>query len=371
MKKEDTNSLEEIKELSQIDKIKDAILKELSSTIIEENTKLKVENSKLQLLIEELNLKLKRAFEEKEEYQSKYNALKDKIDRVYPKLEELSNLIKTSLLNLKEVLTNIDQYSLNYMEGIRASISEVSSSTEESYTFISNLLEIVRGLGESSVEMSNGVKRGEEALNSIVNGMKLIKEQVDTASRSILFLGEKIQHIGEITKIIDGIAQQTNLLALNAAIEAARAGEFGRGFSVVASEVKKLAENVISSTKEIKSVIATLQDSTNEVILFTENVTKQVLEGEKLVDKAMSVFNSIFSLIQRNVDITKEVDVSTQQLKEALRQISQAMSETQNSTNVSTKLIKDTFTKLNAFKETLQLFLTKLEELRIEKQNQG
>jgi methyl-accepting chemotaxis protein len=124
-------------------------------------------------------------------------------------------------------------------------------------------------------------------------------------------LGERSQKIGEVLGLINEIAEQTNLLALNAAIEAARAGEAGKGFSVVASEVRKLAERSIRSADEIREIVTAIQDETNATIMATEQGTKQAREVGELMGSTS--------------DVLAESLQATQQQKEAAEQVSGAM----------------------------------------------
>ena len=128
-----------------------------------------------------------------------------------------------------------------------------------------------------------------------------------------LTLGERSQKIGEALTLINDIAEQTNLLALNAAIEAARAGEAGRGFAVVASEVRKLAERSIRSTESIHEIVAAVQDETNATILATEQGSKQARE--------------VGELMRSTVDVLDESIRATDQQKEAAEQVAVAMVE--------------------------------------------
>ena len=118
-----------------------------------------------------------------------------------------------------------------------------------------------------------------------LTSMEQIKSRAQSSANKILALGERSQQIGQVLSIINNIADQTKILALNAAIEAARAGEAGKGFSVVAIEIRKLAESVVDSTGEISTIMTEIQSAANDLVLSTEQELKQVQEGVELAQR--------------------------------------------------------------------------------------
>ena len=137
-----------------------------------------------------------------------------------------------------------------------------------------------------SEEAIEAARTGSEMVVKTVEGMQKIEAAVTMAAEKITELGTQSAEIGKIVTVIDDIAAQTNLLALNAAIEAARAGEHGRGFAVVADEVRKLAERVTDATKEIANLIETVQKGVNESIKATEDGAREVAEGAVQAEQA-------------------------------------------------------------------------------------
>jgi methyl-accepting chemotaxis protein len=147
-------------------------------------------------------------------------------------------------------------------------------------------------------------------------------------------LGEATQEIGEIASVIDDISDQTNLLALNAAIEAARAGEHGRGFAVVADEVRKLAERTTGATKQIADMIKDIQKQTKEAVIAMEQGNKEVVSGIELTDKAGDALNRIQSSSQEVSDLitqiaaaSEEQSATTEEISKNVVGISQATAE--------------------------------------------
>jgi methyl-accepting chemotaxis protein PixJ len=147
---------------------------------------------------------------------------------------------------------------------------------------------------EQQVRLANAaVKDGDDAMNRTVAGISTIRETVSQTSKKVKRLGEASQKISKVVNLISGFAAQTNLLALNAAIEAARAGEEGRGFSVVAEEVRALAQQSAAATAEIESLVEEIQTQTNEVVTAMESGTEQVVVGTQLVEESRQKLTQI------------------------------------------------------------------------------
>jgi twitching motility protein PilJ len=141
--------------------------------------------------------------------------------------------------------------------------------------------------------------------------MNAIRDQIQETSKRIKRLGESSQEIGEITELISDITEQTNVLALNAAIQAASAGEAGRGFSVVAEEVQRLAERSADATKQIATLVKAIQTDTQDAIGAMERSTQGVVEGAKLSDNAGSALAEIERVTRRVTDLIEQISGTT------------------------------------------------------------
>ncbi|HMM73949.1 MAG TPA: methyl-accepting chemotaxis protein, partial [Rhodocyclaceae bacterium] len=135
--------------------------------------------------------------------------------------------------------------------------------------------------------------KGAQAATDSLHGMNEIRGQIQETAKRIKRLGESSQEIGEIVELIGSITEQTNVLALNAAIQAASAGEAGRGFSVVAEEVQRLAERSASATQKIAAIVRTIQADTQEAVRAMENSTQGVVDGARLSDAAAQALAEI------------------------------------------------------------------------------
>jgi methyl-accepting chemotaxis protein len=165
---------------------------------------------------------------------------------------------------------------------------------------------------KTSLKATQAAIKGGDAVSQTIKGMQRIRAAVQTTGKKIKGLGERSLEIGAIIEVINEIATQTNLLALNAAIEAARAGEQGKGFAVVADEVRKLAERAARATKDITGLIKGIQVETSEAVTVMEEGTREVEEGTKLADQAGSALREIQEIVKQTsvlmTDITKAAD---------------------------------------------------------------
>ncbi|MHB9041660.1 MAG: methyl-accepting chemotaxis protein, partial [Melioribacteraceae bacterium] len=160
-------------------------------------------------------------------------------------------------------------------------------------------------------------------------------EVVKQSAETVQTLGKSSDQIGEIVQVIDDIADQTNLLALNAAIEAARAGEQGRGFAVVADEVRKLAERTTKATKEIATMIKQIQKDTEGAVQSMSRGTEEVEKGKVLADKAGQSLKQIISGAQDVVDMSTQVAAASEEQSSAAEQISKNIEAISNVTQES------------------------------------
>lgn len=154
-------------------------------------------------------------------------------------------------------------------------------------------------------------ERGTKAVEDAVKGMNEIREQIQETSRRIKRLGESSQEIGEITDLISDITEQTNVLALNAAIQAASAGEAGRGFSVVAEEVQRLAERSSAATRQIGALVRMIQADTNDAVAAMEKSTIGVVDGAKLSDAAGASLSDIRRVSNQLAGLIQDISTST------------------------------------------------------------
>jgi len=190
-----------------------------------------------------------------------------------------------------------------------AQIHSTVESVNEMSTTIQRMAENADAATQASLKATQAAVKGGSSVTETIKGMQRIRAAVQTTGKKIKGLGERSLEIGAIIEVINEIATQTNLLALNAAIEAARAGEQGKGFAVVADEVRKLAERAGRATKDITSLIKGIQVETSEAVTVMEEGTREVEEGTKLADQAGAALREIEQIVKQTstlvTDITK------------------------------------------------------------------
>ncbi|HKC43404.1 MAG TPA: methyl-accepting chemotaxis protein [Burkholderiales bacterium] len=215
-----------------------------------------------------------------------------------------------------------------------------------------SVLKMARAINEVSASASKSVSvarqsltaatKGQEAVSNSITGMGEIREQIQETSKRIKRLGESSQEIGEIVELISDITEQTNVLALNAAIQAASAGEAGRGFTVVAEEVQRLAERSAEATKQIGAIVKTIQTDTHDAVAAMEKSTVGVVEGAKLSDAAGQALSEIGEVSRRLAQLIEEISVTAQAQAQAAGHVATTMQDILSVTKQTTEGTKQT-----------------------------
>jgi len=252
-----------------------------------------------------------------------YNQMLDLIVYLITQTQESSRRLAQSS---SEILSATEQQASGAAEQA-ASISQTTATMEElaaTYRQIADNADSVVRMAEATLGTAES---GQQAVANSLAAMEQIKVRAQSSANKILALGERSQQIGQVLSIINNIADQTKILALNAAIEAARAGEAGKGFSVVAIEIRKLAESVVDSTAEISTIMTEIQKAANDLVISTEQELKQVSEGVELGNVTGDSLEQILDMIEQTTSSAKEISVATQQQRTATEQVVKAMKE--------------------------------------------
>jgi twitching motility protein PilJ len=194
-------------------------------------------------------------------------------------------------------------------------------------------------------------QKGTQAVQNSISGMNEIREQIQETSKRIKRLGESSQEIGEIVELISDITEQTNVLALNAAIQAASAGEAGRGFTVVAEEVQRLAERSAEATKQIGAIVKTIQTDTQDAVSAMEKSTQGVVEGARLSDAAGQALSEIGTVSQHLSQLIEGITSTTQEQAKAASTVATSMQDILNITQQTTEGTKRTAVSIGQLAE--------------------
>jgi methyl-accepting chemotaxis protein len=222
--------------------------------------------------------------------------------------------------------------------------SQVATAAEEMSQTIMDIAQNVNSIAGAAQVTLAVAKDGQGIVDKSVMEVKEIAETVDASSEFVRSLGDRSRQIGEIVDVIGDIADQTNLLALNAAIEAARAGEQGRGFAVVADEVRKLAERTANATSEISAMIKTIQEEVFKAVDSMENASGKVTVGVELSAHAGEALKNIVEkadelqlMVQQIASATEEMSTTSEEITKDIGQIASASRETSESSSHTTQ----------------------------------
>jgi twitching motility protein PilJ len=256
------------------------------------------------------------------------------LDRVRKAAQEVTNCSNNILIAADEMqagATQQDQETTNTssaVEELTVSMKQVSNNAEAS--------------AEAARRALDAAEQGNRAVRDTLEGMQRIRSSVQATAKKIKSLGDRSLEISEIINVINDITEQTNLLALNAAIEAARAGEAGRGFAVVADEVRKLAEHSRSATKDIAALIKAIQAETSEAVVVMEEGTKEVEGGAGLADQAGKALEAISTVVRQSAELVQEISLASKQQVRGTEGVAHAMQIISNITRQTSGGVRQT-----------------------------
>jgi len=257
-----------------------------------------------------------------------FGSLADAFNLMTDGLSELVKEVKNSAEDVGQksnILNEIIQKLQTGAEVQKQEIEKIVSLIEESSEIALQTKDKTSNATDVSKEAINAIIKGNEVVTETINSMELIRAAVQGINRRMKLLSEKLMEIGTISTIISDIANRTNLLALNASIEAARAGEEGKGFVVIAEEIRSLSEKTAKSSKNIAEIITAIQEEATAVTKNLEEETNYVELGTNMVNQTTEIFEKIDSIIKDIGQIILEINESTMKQKEITdKQVSSA-----------------------------------------------
>ncbi|RMH65155.1 MAG: methyl-accepting chemotaxis protein [Calditrichaeota bacterium] len=307
-------------------------LKELESNWTENKT-LEEEQEKIQKQIKELLKIVSSAADgdftqQAEVTADALGALSDSFNIMISDLSHLIRDVKKAAeqvaTSTEEILRNTEQMT-HGAESQASQTDHISKLAREMADLINNTNSNAQRASEAAKKAIEVARRGEEIVRKSNDGMQRIRKSVQEVSRQMNTLSDNSVRISEITDFISEIASRTNLLALNASIEAARAGDAGRGFSVVADEIRNLAERSAKAAEEISDLIDDIQTGTSQTLKAIENGEKEVTEGTRLVDGAAEALKEILDSVEISTSSTVDISKATEEQAQSSQNIVQSL----------------------------------------------
>ncbi|HEY9193102.1 MAG TPA: methyl-accepting chemotaxis protein [Methyloversatilis sp.] len=252
-------------------------------------------------------------------------------DSVNYTIEELSVLVKrindaaSRVTEASETAQRISTQLLSAAERQSRDVTEAGQSVLAMAQSMNTVSEEATRSAQVARQSLAAAQNGSTAVSNSIRGMNDIRDQIQETSKRIKRLGESSQEIGEIVELISDITEQTNVLALNAAIQAAGAGEAGRGFTVVAEEVQRLAERSGEATKQIAAIVRTIQTDTQDAVAAMENSTRGVVEGTRLSDAAGQALDEISTVSSELAQLIEAISSSAQVQAEQATRVAHGM----------------------------------------------
>ena len=240
-------------------------------------------------------------------------AIADSVNYTVEELRLLVGNVQNTATRVSQTTAQVESTSTELLAASIEQLREIRETGQSVLDMASRINDVSAQAQESSQvarQSLTAAGSGLQAVQNAIGGMNSIRDQIQETSKRIKRLGESSQEIGEITELISDITEQTNVLALNAAIQAASAGEAGRGFSVVAEEVQRLAERSADATRQISALVKAIQTDTQDAVAAMERSTQGVIEGAKLSDSAGTALSEIDRVSRRLADLIEQISNS-------------------------------------------------------------
>ncbi|MBD1208834.1 MAG: HAMP domain-containing protein [Ignavibacteria bacterium] len=284
-----------------------------------------------------------------------FEGFNNSVENVRQMLERVVESIRETLDSVEQISSATEQISTG-LKTQSTEVMQVAGSVEEMSITIGESTSRITLAAHEASQANDDAARSERIMHNMIQNVEKLSNVVLQSAEKITLLGVSSEKIGEIVLVIDEIADQTNLLALNAAIEAARAGDSGRGFAVVADEVRKLAERTQKATKEISSMIGTIQRDTTEVVSTMTEGRGLVAEGQKLVGETSDALTQILNRTNKVSDVMSQVAAASEEESATSAEMARSMS-------AISSVVKESTRGIQTIAQSIEALLQQTEDL--------
>ena len=287
-------------------------------------------------------------------------AIADSINYTIDSLRDLVVEINRATEQVTSATSVAQNTSSQLLTAAETQSDQILQTTDAVTDMTRSILQVSSNAAQASQVAQRSLEaatQGSQAVQNTISGMNEIRTQIQETSKRIKRLGESSQEISEIVELISDITEQTNILALNAAIQAASAGEAGRGFTVVAEEVQRLAERSSEATKQISAIVKTIQTDTHGAVMAMEKSTEGVVEGARVADAAGQALTEIETVTNNLARLIQSISAATNAQTESATTVSnnmQMIQEITTQTTEGTQLTAESVGQLTALAEELR-----------------
>ncbi|HEU5438757.1 MAG TPA: HAMP domain-containing methyl-accepting chemotaxis protein [Ktedonobacterales bacterium] len=293
-----------------------------------------------------------------------FNYMIEELAKVVGRVQATTFQVTNATRRLLDRSAEVSQAS----EAQAGQIAQTTSAVAQLADFVQLSASNALAAAEAARDALHNAEGGQQAVVQTIDGMVHIRENVQETSKKIKRLGERSQEVGEIVRLIEDIAEQTNLLALNAAIQSAMAGEHGRGFSVVAEEIRMLADRVTEATKKIATLVKGIQGDTYEAVVAMEESTQEVVNGSRLADEAGEALRSIFGAVDRQAKMIESIARAANERAQTSEAVAASMGRIAEITRQTNSATQDTTAAVSYLAELAEQLRASVATFRLPEQ---